>query len=83
MKVVELPGDLDPDAFIQQHGAAAYSHRLDTAVSYFHWLTARARDKFDLGSVEGRVDAFKWILPAIEQVNHPMERAEITREISA
>jgi DNA primase len=82
VRVVELPGELDPDEYIQRHGAEAYSQRLAAAVSYFHWLALRARDKFDVQTVEGRVDAFKSILPAIQLVNDRVERSAITNEIS-
>jgi DNA primase len=83
VRVVELPGDLDPDAFIQQQGADAYRRCLNTATPYFQWLTIRARQKFDCSTIEGRVDAFKWLLPAIRHVQDRVERAEITKEISA
>ena len=83
VRVVELPGDLDPDEYIQKNGADAYSGRLKNAVSYFHWLAMRASDKFDLQTVEGRVDAFRWILPAIEHVSDGMEKAEVMKEIAA
>jgi len=83
VRIMELPGDLDPDAFIQQHGADAYNRHLNTATPYFQWLTIRARQKFDCSTIEGRVDAFKSMLPVIAHVHDRVERAEITKEISA
>lgn len=82
VKVLEIPGGLDPDEFIQQNGVEAYRKLLDRATSYFHWLAARAVEKFDLASADGRVDAFKSIQPAIEQVHDPVERSAIATEMA-
>ena len=82
VKVLSLAGGLDPDEFIKQNGAAAYEQCLNKATSYFHWLAERARDKFDMRSAEGRVDAFKFIWPSIQQVNDRVERSAISNEIA-
>ncbi len=82
VKVLELPGGLDPDEYIQQQGVDAYRARLDTATSYFHWLADRARDKFDFQSAAGRVDAFKSLLPAMQQVGDRIERSAIATELA-
>ena len=82
VKVLEIPGGLDPDEFIQQNGVEAYRTQLDHATSYFYWLAERARKKFDLETAEGRVDAFKSMLPSIEQVHDPLERSAIAHEMA-
>jgi DNA primase len=82
VRVLELPGGLDPDEYVQQNGSEAYRQRLDSAESYFHWLAWRARERFDLQTVEGRVDAFKSLLPSIQQVSDRLERSAITAELS-
>jgi DNA primase len=82
VKILELPDGLDPDEYIQRHGIEAYIEQLTVAPSYFHWLAARARDKFDMRSAEGRVDAFKFLWPAIQQVHDRLERSAIANEIA-
>lgn len=82
VRVLEIPGGLDPDEYIQQNGVDAYRTLLENAVSYFHWLADRARTKFDMRTAEGRVDAFKFIEPAIHQVNDRLERAAIAGEMA-
>ncbi len=82
VKVVELAGGLDPDEYIQKNGVDAYRKQLDGAGSYFHWLAAQARERFDMGTAEGRVDAFKSIVPAIQQVHDSVERAAIAGELA-
>ena len=63
VRVLELGGDLDPDEYIKASGADAYRQRLEKAPAYFHWLADRARQKFDMRTVEGRMDAFKFLAP--------------------
>jgi DNA primase len=82
VKVLSIPGGLDPDEYIQQNGLNAYQHLLENATSYFHWLAERAREKFDMRIAEGRADAFKFILPTIEQVHDPVERSAIATEMA-
>ncbi len=82
VKVLAIPGELDPDEYIQTNGASAYQKLLEQAPSYFHWLADEARKKFDTKTAEGRVDAFKLLLPAIEQVQDRIERAAIATEVA-
>ena len=82
VKVLEIPEKLDPDEYIQANGAEAYGKLLNDAPSYFQWLTNYARTKFDVRTAEGRVDAFRFILPAVEQVRDRVERATIASEIA-
>lgn len=82
VKVLEIPGGLDPDEYIQQNGPEAYRTLITQAVSYFHWLADRARSKFDVGTAEGRVDAFKFIAPVIEMVQDRIERSTIASEMA-
>lgn len=82
VRVLAIPGGLDPDEYIQQNGADGYRRLLEAAESYFHWLADRARSKFDLHSAEGRTDAFKFMAPAIQQVHDRLERAAIASEVA-
>jgi DNA primase len=82
VKVLELANGLDPDEYIQKNGADDYQKQLDGAMSYFHWLAARAKARFDMGRAEGRVDAFKFMVPAIQQINDPVERNAVANEVA-
>jgi DNA primase len=82
LKVLKLPGGLDPDEYIQQNGADEYLNQLRSAPAYFHWLAERARERFDVHSVEGKVDAFKSIAPALQQVSDKLERAALTNQLA-
>jgi DNA primase len=82
VKILEIPGGLDPDEYIQQNGADSYRKLLDSAGSCFHWLADRARNKFDTHTAEGRVDAFKFIWPSIQQMHDRLERSAIANEMA-
>jgi DNA primase len=82
VKVLELAGGLDADEYIQKNGADAYRKQMDKASFYFHWLAARAKARFDMATAEGRIDAFKFMVPAIQQVNDPVERGAIASEVA-
>ncbi len=83
VKVVEVPGGSDPDEFIQHAGIEEYKKLLQKAASYFHWLADRAREKFDMSTPEGRMDAFHFLWPTIQQVGDKLERSAIARDIAS
>ncbi len=83
VKVLALPGGLDPDEFIAQQGVERYRSLCDAAPRYFSWLADRAKEKFDMTTAEGRVDAFRWVWPAIQQVHDRLEQAEVVTEVAA
>jgi DNA primase len=82
VRVLEIPGGLDPDEYIQQCGVDEYRKLLQGAASYFHWLADRAREKFDMRTAEGRVDAFHFLWPSIQQVSDKLERSVIARDVA-
>jgi DNA primase len=82
VRVLALGGDLDPDEYIQASGADAYRQRLEKAPVYFHWLADRARQKFDMRTVEGRMDAFKFLAPAIQRISDRLERFAVANDVA-
>ncbi len=54
VNVVTLPPGLDPDGFVQRHGAAAYGDRLRNSQPYLDYLLEQAAGEHDLGTDEGR-----------------------------
>ncbi len=82
VKVLQIPGGADPDEYIQQHGSDGYGKLLSAAVSYFHWLADRAKQKFDMHTAESRIDAFKYLVPVLNHVSDRVERAAIANEIA-
>src|ERR1700678_4493176 len=82
VKVLELGGSLDPDEYVKASGADAYRQRLEKAPAYFHWLADRARQRFDMRTVEGRMDAFKFIAPRIQSIADRLERFAVANDVA-
>ncbi|HTC87332.1 MAG TPA: DNA primase [Bryobacteraceae bacterium] len=82
VRVLELGGDLDPDEYVKASGAEAYRQRLEKAPVYFHWLADRARQKFDMRTVEGRMDAFKFLAPKIQSIADRLERFAVANDVA-
>ncbi len=82
VRVLELEGDLDPDEYVKQAGAEAYRARLEKAPAYFHWLADRARKKFDMRTVEGRMQGFKFVAPAIQRIADRLERFAVANDVA-
>jgi DNA primase len=83
VRIMELDGDLDPDEYCKQRGAAAYQERLEGAKGYFYWLADRARSKFDVHSSEGVVGILQFLLPAVQRISDPLERSAIANDLAA
>jgi DNA primase len=89
VKVLTLTGakgeqhaKLDPDEYVKLNGAEAYRAKLDTASGYFHWLADRARVRFDMRTTDGRMDAFKFLLPAVQRIPDKLERAAVANDLA-
>ncbi|HTB18759.1 MAG TPA: DNA primase [Bryobacteraceae bacterium] len=82
VRVLELGGDLDPDEYVKASGAEAYRQRLEKAPAYFHWLADRARQKFDMRTVEGRMDGFKFLAPKIQSIADRLERFAVANDVA-
>lgn len=74
---------LDPDEFVKRFGPDAYRAALDSAGTYFHWLADRARGRYDMRSAEGRVAAFKFLLPAVQKISDKLERAAVADDLAS
>src|SRR5271165_4759145 len=83
VRVLELDGGLDPDEYVKQFGAAQYKQKLEKAGAYFHWLADQARKRFDMRTVEGRLEGFKLVSPAIARIPDRLERFAVANDIGS
>jgi DNA primase len=82
VRILELDGDLDPDEYCRDRGAAAYGERLERSQGYFHWLADRARTKYDIRTTEGQVSVLKFLMPAVQRISDRMERMVVAGELA-
>jgi len=83
VRVVALDGGLDPDEYCKRNGAEAYLAKLDGASTYFHWLADRARARFDMKTSDGKVAAFKFLLPAVQKISDKLEQAATVNDLAS
>ncbi len=83
VRIVELEGGLDPDEYCKEHGPDAYRNRITAAKTYFYWLADRARARFNMREPQGRVDAFQFLLPSIQDLNDKLERVAVANDLAS
>jgi DNA primase len=81
-KVLALPGGLDPDSFIRQHGGAEYKRLLSAAPTYLDYITERAITQHGVGSPESKVAAANVVLPHLAKIPSPLLRAELANQLA-
>ncbi|SEG60019.1 DNA primase [Bryocella elongata] len=76
VRVVTLPGGLDPDRFILENGIAAYTEQVRGATRYADYLIERARAQFGTRTGEAKQKALNFLLPHIKRLPSAIARAE-------
>jgi DNA primase len=77
---------LDPDDYARQKGAdgpEGLRARIDSADELFHWLADEARNRFDMATADGRMDAFRELLPWVEMLPDVLHRAAVANDLAA
>lgn len=82
IRVCSLPGGLDPDEYVKENGTEAYLKQLEASPGYFHWLAERARGRFDMNMAEGRMEAFRFLLPAIQKLPDKLQRLAVVNDMA-
>jgi DNA primase len=80
--VSRTSGDYSKE-FTFAHDAALFRERIDKAQPYFYWLADRARARFNMREPQGRVDAFQFLLPAIQGLNDKLERVAVANDVAS
>lgn len=76
VRVVVLPGGLDPDRFVQQHGIAEYTTAVRNAMRYSDYLIERAQSLAATRTPEAKVKALNFLLPHIRRIPNAIVRNE-------
>jgi DNA primase len=74
VRVVTLPGGLDPDRFVKERGVAEYSAAVRGATRYADYLIERARTLFPARTPEAKVKALNFLLPHIRRIPNAIAR---------
>ena len=71
----------DPDLFVREKGADAYSKALKDSPPYVDYLISRAR-QMDLSTGEGKLRALNFLLPYLQKIPNRLLRSEWATRIS-
>jgi DNA primase len=75
VRVVELPGSLDPDEFVRAHGGAAYEDLVRRAPDYLEFLVRLETRTRDMSRLDEKVAAVNAVLPHVAKLASAVERA--------
>jgi DNA primase len=85
VRVLALPAignkKADPDLFIREKGAEAYSKALKESPPYVDYLIARAR-QMDLTTGEGKLRALNYLMPYLQRIPNALLRSEWATRIA-
>ncbi|OFV97379.1 MAG: DNA primase [Acidobacteria bacterium RIFCSPLOWO2_02_FULL_61_28] len=82
VRILRLPGALDPDQYVRQFGAEAYKARLTEAQPVFRYLATRALELHGTASPEAKLAAVNFVLPFVARVPNKLIRAELAADIA-
>lgn len=76
VKVLALPGGLDPDSFIRKQGAAEYRRLLAAAPGYIDYVTDQAVAEHGLNTPQGRLAITNAVLPYLVRIPNMIMRGQ-------
>ncbi|MGN6870419.1 MAG: DNA primase [Solirubrobacteraceae bacterium] len=83
LRVVPLPSGADPAELIERAGADALRERVDASVPFVAFHVERILERNDLGSAEGRDQAFKQLEPALKGLRRGLFGDALLRRVAA
>ena len=83
VKVLQVPMGKDPDQFIKEHGSAAFGRLLVEAKHYLAFQLDCIRKKYDLNSLEQKLQFTKEAAVLLARLSSPIEQDVYAREIAA
>ncbi|MFQ5559258.1 MAG: DNA primase [Nitrospinota bacterium] len=74
VKVVCLPKGKDPDDFLKEEGVSGFSGLLESAKNFPEYIIQRSLSENNNGTVEGKVESVKMVLPYLRVVTNSVEQ---------
>lgn len=82
VRILKLPGGLDPDDFVRNEGGDAYRRLLDGAPYFWQYLIADAGQRFDLEKPELKAAAVRDVLDSVRKIEDRVEQLEVAKAVA-
>jgi DNA primase len=82
VRILRLPGALDPDDFIRKEGREVYQRLLDAAPYFWQYLITDAAKRFDLEDPSLKAAAVRDVMDHVVKIQDQVERLEVGRAVA-
>ncbi len=82
VKIVRLPEGHDPDSYLWQFGIDRFREALSTAKTLFEYRLALLKEKYNAGSLEGKVKIANEMVTLFSKVQNEILRSAWTKELA-
>ena len=82
VRIVVLPDGEDPDSLVRNRGGDAFKELVSKSVPYSRFQIDSVMSRFNMDTVEDRLNALKELVPVLSRIESETERMEYIREIS-
>ena len=82
VRVAQLPTGKDPDECLRSMGCERFEQLLDRSVTIFEMLVETARRRYPVTAIEGKVQAARFVLPTIANMQDSMLRSEYVKRLA-
>ena len=82
VRILKLPGGLDPDDFVRKEGGEIYRRMLDSAPSFWQYLMNEARARVDLDQPAMKAEAVRDVLDYVAKINDRVEQLEVAKAVA-
>ncbi len=82
-KVIFIPDGKDPDEFIRNHTPQEFQKLIESAFSFIAFYLFYIKNNFKLNTLEGKLKAIQFILPALASVDNFVELNDYLAQLAA
>lgn len=80
-KTIYIPGQLDPDDWIREQGAASFQGLIDTAETEYEFYREFLKKEYSLDTSQGLADYIERLIHVIADVQSPIERTILIKDL--
>ena len=82
VRILKLPGGLDPDDFVRKEGGERYSQLLASAPYFWQYLMAEAKLRYDLDQPAVKAEAVREVMEQVARIQDRVEQLEVAKAVA-